>query len=316
MRVVAMILLLGSAAMAAEVVRPYGLAVDAEGNLFIADVATHRVLKRDRQGALTIVAGTGEGGFAGDNGPAVAAKLHSPMDLAIDAEGRLLVVDTFNHRIRRIDARGVITTVAEGFNNPQSVAVGKDGELYVADTYNHVVKRVDREGKVSVFAGTEAGLAGDKGLAVKAQINLPQAVAVGPEGSVYISDAANSRIRKVSPDGVIVTICGSGPGSGEGGAGFGGDGGPAEKAKLFSPADIEFDGEGRLWISDSGNGRVRVIEKGVIRTVAGDGKAMLNTPRKLAIVGGGVVYVTEPSNGRVRKTAPDGTITTVVGRRD
>jgi sugar lactone lactonase YvrE len=320
------VLILTNVASAAELVRPNGLAVDAGGNLFISDVATHRILKLDREGKLSVVAGTGEGGFSGDGGPAATAKLNSPMDLAIDGEGRLLIADTFNHRIRRIDAKGLIATVGEGFNNPQSVAVGKDGDLFVADTYNHVVKRVDRDGKVSVFAGTEAGLAGDKGPAVKAQINLPQAVAVGPDGAAYISDAANSRIRKVSADGIIVTICGSGPGSGEGGAGFAGDGGPPEKAKLFSPADIEFDSEGRLWISDSGNNRLRVVEKGLIRTVAGNGKpglggdggkatdATMNTPRKIAVANDGSVFIADRVNGRVRKVDREGVMTTVAGK--
>ena len=313
-----------------ELVYPNGLAVEANGTLFIADVGAHRVLKLGSDGKLTVVAGTGSAGFAGDGGPAAEAKLNAPTDLAYDAAGNLLVADAFNHRVRRIDAAGVITTVAgDGktatLNNPQSIAVAPDGALFIADTYNHVVKHVSPDGTLSVFAGTEAGLAGDGGPATKAQLNLPQAVAVAPDGSVYVSDSANSRVRRVRPDGTIATVAGSGPGSGDGGAGFGGDGGPASKAKLFSPADLKFNRLGQLYVSDSGNNRVRLITHGAIITVAGSGQpgfagdggpalaASLNTPQKLALAADGSVYVADRANRRVRKIDPAGTITTVAG---
>ena len=315
---------------ATDLVYPNGLALDREGNLFISDIGTHRILKLAKDGQLTIVAGTGSAGFGGDGGPASQAQFNAPADLLIDAEGNLLVADTFNHRIRQINADGVITTlVGDGktttLNNPQGMALGRDGTLYIADSYNHVVRRRDRQGNVSVFAGTEAGLAGDKGPATKAQLNLPQAVAVAPDGSVYISDSANSRIRRVSPDGVIETVAGSGPGSGEGGAGFGGDGGAAQKAKLFSAGDLEFNPLGQLYVSDSGNNRVRLIAHGAIMTVAGSGEAgfggdggravaaKLNTPQKLAVAPDGSIYVADRANRRVRKIDPQGVITTVAG---
>jgi sugar lactone lactonase YvrE len=322
-------------------VYPNGLALDRDGNLLISDVGTHRIVKLDREDRLTVVAGTGEGGFAGDGGPAAAATLNAPADLAFDADGNLLVADTFNHRVRRIDAAGVISTVvgdgkanyaaaagtalAVSLNNPQGIALDGAGNLYIADTYNHVVRRVDRTGNVTTLAGTQAGLAGDGGPADKAQLNLPQAVAVAPDGSVYISDAANSRLRRVTPDGIIRTVAGSGPGSGEGGAGFAGDGGPAEQARLFSPAGLAFNALGQLYVSDSGNSRVRLIAHGVIITVAGSGtpgfagdgaraqQAALNTPQKVAAGPDGSVYVADRANGRVRRVDANGIIRTVAG---
>lgn len=320
---------------------PSGLALDHHGNLFISDIGTHRILKLDRHGKLTTIAAAGEPGFAGDGGPAVAAQLSSPTDLAFDVNGNLLVADTFNHRIRRIDPRGLITTIVGNgrndysnkpapaldvsLNNPQSIAIDPDGNLFIADTYNHVIRRMDRHGMVSTFAGTEGGLAGDNGPATKAQLNLPQAVAVAPDGAVYIADAANSRIRRVATDGIIHTIAGSGPGSGEGGAGFAGDGGPAEKAKLFSPTDIEFNNLGQLYFADSGNNRIRFIAYGTIVTIAGSGKpgfagdggpasrAHLNTPQKIALAPDGTIYIADRVNRRVRKVDPRGTISTVAG---
>jgi serine/threonine-protein kinase len=320
---------------------PTGLALDRHGALFVSDVGAHRIFKLDPHGQLTIIAGTGAQGFAGDDGPATAAQLAAPTDLTFDPDGNLLVADTYNHRVRRIDPHGVITTIVGNgktdysnkpapalevsLNNPQSLSLDPDGNLFIADTYNHVIRRLDRSGAVTTFAGSEPGLAGDKGLATKAQLNLPQAVAVAPDGSVYISDSANSRIRRVTPDGIIQTIAGSGPGSGEGGAGFAGDGGPADKAKLFSPADIKFNELGQLYFSDTGNNRVRLIAYGTVLTIAGSGKpgyagdggratqAMLNTPQKLSLAPDGSIYIADRVNRRVRKIDPRGLITTVAG---
>lgn len=222
---------------AIELNSPNGLTLDGEGNLFISDISAHRIFKLDRRGKLAVIAGTGQGGFSGDGGPAINAQLHAPHDLAFDAAGNLLIADTGNQRIRRINRQGVIATLIGGLNNPQSIALDQAGDLLIADTYNHLIRRVDRDGKMTTIAGTVPGFGGDGGPAGKAQINLPMAVAVGPDRSIYISDAANSRIRRISPDGIIHTVVGFGPAQDTYGGGFAGDGGPAEKAKLFSATD-------------------------------------------------------------------------------
>ncbi len=326
---------------ASMLIYPNGLALDDRGDLYIADIGTHRILKLDRQGRMRVIAGIGDGGFSGDNGLAAQARLFAPHDLTVDSEGNLWIADTFNHRLRRINRQGVITTVAgngkaeysgdhgpalrASLNNPQGIAIDRDGDVLVADTYNNVVRRIDRNGTITTFAGSEPGFGGDGGPANKAQLNLPMAVAVAPDGSVYISDAGNSRIRRVTADGKIQTVAGYGPAQDTYGAGFAGDGGPAEKAKIFSATDIRFDSAGNLFIADSGNNRIRVVREGMITTIAGSGRqgfsgdgkpavaAELNTPQKIAVAKDGGIFIADRANHRVRKVDTRKLINTIAG---
>ncbi len=321
---------------------PNGLALDSQGNLFISDIGAHCIFKLARRGQLTVVAGTGAAGFSGDGGPANRAQLRSPHDLLFDTLGNLLIADTGNQRIRRIDRRGVITTLAGdgrplqsnyngvapplSLNNPQGLALAADGSLLIADTYNHVVRRLDQLGKLTILAGSVGGYGGDGGPADKAQLNLPMAVAVGPDGSVYISDAGNSRLRRVAQDGRIQTVAGYGPAQDTYGAGYAGEGGPLEKAKFFSPTDLKFDAAGQLYICDSGNQRIRAVRHNVVTTVAGNGRlgfagagpaataAELNSPQKLALTKDGGFFVTDRANQRVCRVDAHGIIQTIVGR--
>ncbi len=322
-----------------KLISPNGLAMNDKGELFISDIGAHQVFKLDKRNRLSVVAGTGEGGFNGDGGLATKAQLNAPHDLLFDDVGNLLIADTYNQRIRRIDGQGVIATIvgngkselagdggvatAASLNNPQSIAFDNEGRLLIADTYNHVVRRIDRSGIITTIAGTVPGHGGDGGAATKAQINLTMAVAVAADGSIYISDAANSRIRKVAPDGTIQTIVGFGPAQDTYGGGFAGDGGPPAKAKIFSATDLKFDVAGNLFICDSGNNRIRVVRNGVITTFAGSGrpsfsgdggeaiKAELNTPQKILLCKDGSIFIADRANHRVRKIDARGVISTL-----
>ena len=340
------VLACGSLAQDAENARPQliypnGLAFDRQGNLYISDIGAHQVFKASKDGRLSVVAGTGEPGFSGDGGPAAAAQLFSPHDLTFDSQGNLLIADSLNHRIRRIDSKGVITTVAgtgtagltgDGgpataaqLNGPQAIVFDRSGNALVADSYNHVVRRIDASGTITTVIGTEPGLKGDGGQATAAMISLPTDVAIAADGTIYVSEGGNSRVRQVTPDGKIQTITGFGPGSGLGGAGFVGDDGPAERAKLFAPSALQIGPEGRLFICDSGNNRIRVLQDGIIKTIAGNGEtglagdggdakaAQFNTPQKIRFGPDGRLFVADRGNGRVRAIDSEGVIRTVAG---
>ncbi|MEV6424770.1 RICIN domain-containing protein [Streptomyces sp. NPDC051662] len=230
---------------------------------------------------ISTVAGTGVAGFAGDNGPAVSAQLNRPYEIAVDSTGTLYFSDRDNHRVRKI------TT----------------------------------DGKISTIAGTGvAGHGGDNGPAASAQLNKPRGIAMDGSGAVYIADSANHRVRKVTADGKISTIAGTGI------RGFGGDGGPATAARLDWPFAMTVDSTGVLYVSDSSNHRVRKIAAdGKISTVAGTGTAgfggdggaataaQLNKPMGLTLDSTGVLYIADTYNHRVRKVAADGKISTVAG---
>ena len=271
----------GGPATAARLNYPYEVVTDAAGNLYIGDYWNHRIRKVTRDGLISTVAGTGEQGFEGDGGPATAAQLNGPNGITLDAQGNLYVSDQRNQRIRKIDSAGVITTVAG--NGLQ-------------------------------------GFAGDGGPATSAQLSTPGSLAVDAAGNLLITDYGNSRIRKVTPEGIITTVAGSGT------AGFAGDGGPATAAQLNGPSGLAADAAGNLYLADYANHRVRrVSAAGVITTVAGNGTvgfagdgeaallAALAYPCQVAVDAAGNLYITDRDNHRIRKVAPGGIITTVAG---
>jgi RHS repeat-associated protein len=288
--------------------------------------------------AIATAVGTGLAGFAGDGGPAAAARINGATDVHSAADQSLYIADWGNHRIRRVDPSGIITTVAgsgtAGFTgdggpatlarlrNPHGVTVAPDGSIYIADQANHAVRRVAPDGIITTVAGTgAAGFSGDGGPATEARLNTPRFVAVGADGSIHIVDLNNHRIRRVSPSGVITTIAGTGV------AGFTGDGGAAVQARLRSPDGIALAPDGTIYITDQGNHRVRRIDPaGIITTVAGTGtagflgegtpasEARLNRPEGIHLAPDGSLYIADTNNHRIRVISPDGVIRTVAGR--
>ena len=247
---------------------PSGVAADHAGNLYVTDTGNHRVRRIDTQGTITTIAGTGEPGYGGDGGPAVEAQLVNPKGIAVDGSGNLYFAGYLNFEVRRVDAKGKLSSVS-GSNEPcdspggecrlsrdRGIAVDETGNVYIANIDNSHVRRVDATGAVSVIAGTkEPGYGGDGGPAAEAQLNYPAAVAVDKAGNVYIADTGNHRIRRVDVSGTITTIAGTGE------PGYGGDGGLAMEAQLASPFALALDGSDNLYFVDLGNYRIRVLTR-------------------------------------------------------
>ena len=260
----------GGPATDAEFSFPSDVALGDDGTIYIADTYNNRIRRVDSGGTVTTVAGTGEPGFGGDGGPATRAKFHSPVAVAIGSGGSVYVVDRGNRRIRRIDAAGVVTTIAgngeagdamAGVPATQSplgwlsdVAVDSQTRVYIPEVNSQRVLRIDLAGQLTVAAGRgERGAIGDGGLATNALLWRPAGVAVSDSDSLYIADSGNHRIRKVSPDGIITTIAGSGI------EGFNGDGTPATMFALNRPEGVAAISDETVIALDTGNNRIRVL---------------------------------------------------------
>ena len=315
----------GGPAVQAYLNSPLDVAVDSAGNLYIADLNNNRIRKVDATGTITTVAGSGEWGFGGDSGPAVQAQLRGPTGVAVDGAGNLYIADRGNHRIRKVDSAGTITTIVGsgqwGFGGdggpadraqlrrPYGVATDGVGNLYIADTGNQRIRKVDSTGIITTVPS---------GPATEARLNRPTGVAVDGAGNLYIADSNNNRIRMVDPSGIITTVAGTGE-YGFGRGGFSGDGGPATNAHLHFPTGVVTDDTGNLFIGDSFNNRIRMVDSaGTITTIAGSGEggfggdggpaaaAGLAQPRGVALDGSGNLYIADFNNHRIRvvKTNP------------
>jgi len=270
----------GSLATYASLDFPYGAAFDANGNLYIADMYDKRIREVTTSGMITTVAGNGNITFGGDGGPATSASLYYPSGVAFDAVGNLYIADQIHNRIRKVAGNGIITTVA-----------GNGG----------------------------GGYFGDEGVATNANLNNPTGVALDSVGNLYISDQNNERIRKVTTNGIIMTVAGNGTGK------FAGDGGAATNASLWYPTGVVLDAFGNLYIADNDNNRIRMVQtNGIITTVAGGGSsglgdggaatnASLHYPSGVNLDIYGNLYIADYSNSRIRKVATNGIITTVAG---
>ena len=326
----------GGPALAARLDSPTGVTVDRPGNLYLADRDNHRIRKVDSTGTMTTVAGMGEDGFGGDGGPAIQAQLDSPTGVTVDGSGSLYIADQDNHRIRKLDSTGTITTVAgmgeDGFDgdsgpatqaqldSPTGMAVDGSGNLYIADRDNHRIRKVDSTGMITTVAGMgEDGFGGDGGPATQAQLDSPTGVAVDGSGNLYIADRGNRRIRKVDSAGTITTVAGRGDDNVDPAYGFDGDGGPALRGRLYHPTGVAVDGLGNLYIADHGNHSIRKVDSmGTITKIAGgrfefpgfggDGvpatAAQLAFPTAVAVDGSGNLYIADSGNHRIRILMP------------
>ena len=276
----------GGPASAAQLSAPVAIAADAIGNLYVADAGTggYRVRKIDRRGYIYTHAGTGISGYSGDGGPATNAQFKTPASLTFDNFGNMYIADANDHRIRKIDTTGMITTIAgtgvfgysgDGgpatnaqINNPiQLLWENRTGYLLISDQSNHVVRKIDRDGVITTIAGTGfLGYSGDAGPATNATLNKPVGLAFDTIGNLYIGEFFNHTIRKIDTNGIITTFAGTGI------SGFSGDGGPASVALVNRPCYIAIDDIGNLYFSDQTNARIRKITpSGIISTIAGTG---------------------------------------------
>jgi sugar lactone lactonase YvrE len=308
----------GGSAVGAQLDQPMGVAVDAAGNVLVADLS-NRIRKITPDGTITTVAGSGIAGFAGDGGPATDAQLNHPTGVAVDATGGILIADQHNYRVRRVDPSGTITTIAgngnqgygegdggpalqAGLNLPTTLALDADGGILIAEMGERLIRRIDPDGTISTIAGDGGtGYDGDNKPATEASLTKPTGLAVTRAGDVLIADQGDQRVRRVDPSGVIHTIAGNGLEATMG------DGGQASAASLSYPTSLLVDRSRRVLITEAS--RVRSIERdGTINTVAGGGtsapangllatSAALRSPTSMAIdQTGGVIVATTGSN--------------------
>ncbi|MEW8052519.1 MAG: RHS repeat-associated core domain-containing protein [Candidatus Thiodiazotropha sp.] len=300
------------------------IAIDEEGNIYIAERSNDQVVKISSSGRRTIVAGTGDRGSSGDGGLAIEAQLHFPSDVELGPNGNIYILDQGNHTVRMVDQNGVISTIAgngeEGFSGdegsainaslslPTAILTSNDGTLYIADTGNNRIRRVSVDGVISTFAGdgTE-GFSGDGGDAVNASLNSPRGISIGPNGSFYIADMRNHRVRKIDMQGIISTVVGNGE------QGYSGDHGPATDAQLYNPTAVAVLNNGSFYIADSTNHRIRFVNSGgTITTAAGNGengdsgdqgpasKASLAKPTDILFSEDEQLIIVDSTNQRIR----------------
>jgi transposase-like protein/sugar lactone lactonase YvrE len=321
----------GGPAAEAQLFRPWDIALDRAGNVFIADAGAHVIRRVDPSGTIATVAGNGRRGYSGDGGPATAATLHGPTGVAVDEEGGLLIADHLNHVVRRVDPGGTISTVAgdgnAGFsgdggparaarlNMPARIVAAGDSFL-VADYRNNRVRRVDGRGIIDTIAGNgDDTTSGDSGPAPAAGLPRPNGLALDADGNLYVVQVGGSltrdaRVRRVDAGGTITTTAGGGW------SGYEGDGGPAITARLSAPSDVAFDGSGRAIICDSHNNRIRRVDhSGTIRTIVGTGEAasggnggpaiagQVNQPVGIAMHVSGDLLIADRWSCRVRRVS-------------
>jgi trimeric autotransporter adhesin len=328
----------GTPAVQASIASSYSVAVDSSGNVYFADSGNNRIAKVDGAGILTTAAGSGQGGYSGDNGPATAAKLSFPLSVTVDSNNNIVIADTSNHVIRKVDSTGIIRTIAgtgkPGFGGdggpatsallyqPWTVSADTQGNILLIDYANDRVRRIDTKGNIDTVAGNgKVGLGSNNVPAISSPLYYPFSVAAESSGSFLIADFSNNIIRRVSTTGIIVTIAGTGSKV------VAPSGSAATAALLAAPSKVTIEPSGNLLIADWNNHLVERVNlsTGTISTVAGIGRPTytgdnvpavnsgVNFPQGITTDAAGNIYISDTFNERIRKIDTTGVITTIAG---
>ena len=297
----------------AQFAQPYTVAVDADGNVYVADTDNHKIRKITPEGAVTTLAGSTQGDA---DGTGAEAQFNYPYGVAVDADGNVYVADTHNHKLKKITPEGVVTTLAGStgghadgtgdeaqFYYLTGVAVAENGTIYVADKDNHKVRKVTAAGEVTTLAGSSSGYADGNG--IDAKFSSPYNVAVHPDGSVYVADANNHRIRKITAEGEVTTVAGDSQGDATG---------STSEALFNYPYGVAIDAEGNVFIADTFNQKVKMISDGTVSVYAGSGNgyadgsaltAQFNYLTGVIVGPSGTVYVADKDNHKIRVVTKD-----------
>ncbi len=316
----------GGAATNAKLNGPYGIVFDRYNNMYFSDFNNNRIRKIDTSGVITTIAGTGAPGYSGDGGPATAAQLYQPGNLALDAAGNLYF-DADAWGIRKISTSGIITrfagnslavfygdggpATAARLDAPGGMVFDAIGNMYLTLTIGSTVRKIDTSGTITTVAGDSVidGFSGDGGPATDARLYMPTSIAIDRGGNIFFVDRGNSRVRKINTAGIISNVVGC---LGR----FGGDGFAATDARLSYPEQIVIDSSGNLYVSDADDNRIRKVDtSGIINTFAGNGLAgyfgdggcatasQLLSPQGLGIDSHGNIYIGDDGNDRIRKVS-------------
>jgi sugar lactone lactonase YvrE len=319
---------------------PEDVAFDGEGNLYVSEFSGNQVDVIAPEGVIAALAGTGSAGYWGDGASAIDAELSAPTGLAFDDAGDLVIVDHHNGCIRTVAATGRIERLwgdcgSVGFsgdggaardaqmNDPIGIAFDGEGRAWIADELNGRIRRVNVDGSIETIVGGGSVHPGDAARPVpgtKLALSHPSYIAIDDVGNVYFSDFVENVVMRIASSGRVTRVAGTGEG------GYSGDGRPATEAELSFPTGLALDGSGNLYISDSDNHRIRMLNgEGNITTVAGTGEAgfagdggpavdaQLQAPAGLAFDPGGELVIADQGNNLVRKVDHAGVITTIAG---